>query len=211
MTFWRDRYADQVEALDCGIELLWESLAASGTLDRTLLIVTGCRGFPLGEHGNLGLSDPSLFEELVHVPLLIRRSDREGAGQRPRQLVVTQHLAGTIAEALGIEDGRAASSFAASILPLMGGDSAGWADAICLHNQNGERAIRTADWYLRLAPSIVADAASRAGACSVAELYSKPDDRWDVNEISGLCEDVVADLRERLAEWGASALRRPSG
>jgi hypothetical protein len=32
------------------------------------------------------------------------------------------------------------------------------------------------------------------------ELYSKPSDRWEVNEVANLCPEIVADLQAALAE-----------
>jgi arylsulfatase A-like enzyme len=196
LTYWRDRYADQVEALDCGLELFVESLAAMQQLDDTLLILAGCRGFPLGEHGRLGLVDQSLFEELVHIPLMIRAPGGFGRAQRTSQLVADIDLAATVAEACGLDDGRGAFGDGRSLIPLLRGDAAGLRDALFFQSSDGDRAVRTADWYLRLPRSSAANPPSTSDA--QPELYSKPDDRWDANEISGLCADVAAELVERL-------------
>ena len=55
------------------------------------------------------------------------------------------------------------------------------------------RAIRTDDWTLR-----------RAAADAPAQLFVRPDDRWEANDVSALCPEVVDDLEHRLAERTAS-------
>jgi hypothetical protein len=47
--------------------------------------------------------------------------------------------------------------------------------------------MRTAAWYLR--------------QTSVPELFSKPDDRWEVNEVSNRCPDVVEAMREGMNQY----------
>ena len=50
----------------------------------------------------------------------------------------------------------------------------------------GEQAIRTPAWMLRQ-PS--------------TELFTKPDDRWESNDVADLCPEVVEQLREELADF----------
>ena len=37
--------------------------------------------------------------------------------------------------------------------------------------------------------------------CQCGGLFAKPDDRWEVNEVSGRCDDVVERLEEVLARF----------
>ena len=50
-----------------------------------------------------------------------------------------------------------------------------------------ERAIRTPAWYLR-----------RAGG---SELFAKPDDFWEVNNVASRCGEVVEQLEEAQVEF----------
>ena len=52
----------------------------------------------------------------------------------------------------------------------------------------GEGAIRTRAWMLRRLPS-----SETGGRCGV-ELYAKPDDRWEANEVADRCGDVADRL-----------------
>ena len=50
-----------------------------------------------------------------------------------------------------------------------------------------ERAIRTPAWYLR--------------AGEEPELFAKPDDRWEVNDVASRCPEVVEGLQEALRQY----------
>lgn len=60
-------------------------------------------------------------------------------------------------------------------------------DRLCLTGRNGQRAIRTPAWYLR--------------ANLDPELFVKPDDRWEVNNVAVRCLDVVENLQDTLTEY----------
>ena len=71
-------YAAQVQAVDAAVDALLESLEADGLADRTTVVVTAPRGFPVAAGRRLGHVDDALYEETAHVPLLLRRADAEG-------------------------------------------------------------------------------------------------------------------------------------
>jgi hypothetical protein len=52
---------------------------------------------------------------------------------------------------------------------------------------DGGRAIRTPAWFLR--------------AGGQPELFAKPDDRWEVNNVASLCAEVVECLSDALAQF----------
>src|SRR5262249_40434590 len=58
-----------------------DALRRRGTLDRTILVVLSDHGELLGEHGEFG-HGRSLYEPVLHVPLLIRDPGRIPAGRR---------------------------------------------------------------------------------------------------------------------------------
>lgn len=71
-------------------------------------------------------------------------------------------------------------------LPLLltGTDVTGH-EQLRFQGQNGETALRTRDWFLR---QTNCDNQTRN------ELYAKPDDRWEVNDVRGRCVDIVDEL-----------------
>jgi hypothetical protein len=71
LEFLRGRYRGEIRFVDRQIELLLAELARRGLLDRTVVVFTGDHGEEFGEHRWLGHGS-QLFEESLHVPLLIR-------------------------------------------------------------------------------------------------------------------------------------------
>ena len=52
---------------------------------------------------------------------------------------------------------------------------------------DGQRALRTPGWYLRLA--------------AAPELFAKPDDRWEVNDVADRCDGIVDALRRLAGQY----------
>ena len=69
-------YAGQVTMLDECLDAFWDFFDGLPIARETLLSVTSARGFPLGEHNRLGPCDGELYNELVHVPWMLRPSGR---------------------------------------------------------------------------------------------------------------------------------------
>lgn len=180
-------YAGQVALLDLCLGVLLDALAACDDADRPLLIVTSPRGYPLGEHGLLGHGDDSLHGESLNVPCLIRFPDQAHAAQRARELIQPPDLFATLLDWVQALPGGD-RSWGQSLLPLIRGQ---WqpardrAAAIVGKHQ----AIRTPTWSLLRHPD-----GSR-------ELFAKPDDRWEVNEISQRCEQVANALEQALNQF----------
>ena len=85
---------------------------------------------------------------------------------------------------------RAVSPTAASLLPLWRRcNSAMFRDRLCMAGDGG-RAIRTPAWFLRTGEQ--------------PELFAKPDDRWEVNDVASLCPEVVECLQDALAQFEAA-------
>ncbi len=178
-------YAGQVSLLDTCIGAFGEFLDGSQLLDETLLLLVSARGFPLGEHRRVGACDNALFGELVHVPLMIRLPDSLGAAGRSQALVEPADIWATLFEWWAFDG--SASPTGRSLLPLIREETESVRDRLCLAGASGQRAIRTPAWYLRTSDQ--------------PELFVKPDDRWEVNNVSTRCLDVVDGLREALAQF----------
>ena len=79
------------------VEELVEGLRARGRLDRTILVVTADHGESFGMHGTFGhLLD--VYEELVHVPLLVRWPAAFPPGTREPRVVSLQQVHPTLLE-----------------------------------------------------------------------------------------------------------------
>ena len=196
-------YAGQVMVLDTCVGALMDLLGERSLLDDTLVMLMGLRGFPLGEHGRLGDVDAALFGELVHVPWLIRMPDGAGAMCRSQALVQPPDLCATLRDWSQI-DLPPPSFLAQSLLPLVRGEPAALRDHIAVVDGNRQRALRTPAWYLRQIDDNAAGDQREGG-----ELFIKPDDRWEQNEIASRCRDVVDQLGDVLVQFERSAAASP--
>jgi len=98
-----------------------EALRARGVLDRTVLVVLADHGEILGERGGFFGHGPTLYQESVGVPLLVRFPPRIPAGVRIAQPVSTLGVFATILDLAGIE--APPTLQVGSLAPLARGES----------------------------------------------------------------------------------------
>jgi arylsulfatase A-like enzyme len=192
------RYATAYAAQTMVLDECWDSLIsaidAGGRSDAWIITLLGARGYPLGEHRRVGGIDLRLYAEQLHVPWLIRFTDGTGRLVRSGQLTTHADLAPTLLDA---SDRIAIRTLATTARPQ-------WRDALIAASP-GHRAIRTAEWCLRQDTAAREDERDITGASSALpspniELFVRPDDRWEANDVVKLCPDVVESLTYRLDE-----------
>jgi arylsulfatase A-like enzyme len=185
----RDTYAARVEELDQLWARLWEGLTSIGTLDETLVVLTADEGYPLGEHGAVGFSRPWVHEERDHVPMVMRLPGGRPA-QRSSALVTHADLAATIGDWLDIDSSADASS---SLLPILRGEEMSLRTSLVSGFVDVEYAVRTRDWKLILPVRPV-------GSDRRRQLYSKPEDRWEVNDLVDQRVVIADELETQLRQ-----------
>lgn len=190
-------YAGQVSLLDLALGGLVELLRSRPLGSNTLLAVVSARGFPLGEHRRIGAVDDALYGELVQAPWLLRMPDGLGAMDRSQALVQPADLFATLLDWRHIA--RPQSGNGRSVLPLVRGEQERLRDHVCIVGSHGERALRTPAWHLLLPP------AAEAGEPARPELYAKPDDRWEVNDVADRCTAETEALAQALSVFEAAA------
>lgn len=106
-------YAAEIRYTDDQIARLFAQLEEWGIADDVVFAVTSDHGEEFYEHGNKG-HQKTLFEEVMHIPMLIRAPDRVPAGERLPQTVSLYDLGSTLLELAGVPDwqGRTGRSFA---------------------------------------------------------------------------------------------------
>ena len=187
----RVAYAAQVMAIGqcvAGLSQGFDQLFANS--DR-LTIITGSRGFALGEHGYVGFAVNDLYSEQLHLPLLMSASSSEGTLPRLDGFVRPTDIGTTIAGYLLDESGRARID-AFSLLPRTVGKPGLLRDVASACDNQGGHMIRTSAWKMIHGERI--------------ELYVKPDDRWEANDVSTRLPDVVELLVEHLKALQAGHL-----
>ncbi len=167
-------YAGQVSLWDTCLGALVEQLRSGPLAKNTLLVLLSPRGFPLGEHLRVGPLDDALYNEHVQIPWLMRFPDALAATARSQALVVPADLPGTLAEWLDWP----AEPFAGaghSLMPVVRWQASGVRQCVVLRSGRHEWAVRTPAWHLRV---------GGAEESPRIELYAKPSDRWEVNDIA---------------------------
>jgi arylsulfatase A-like enzyme len=199
----RRTYGGAVTFLDDSIAKLLRLLETKGLLDDVLLIFTSDRGLPLGEHGGVGEGIQAPYEELIHLPLIVRLPAGAEAGRRVAALTQPVDLMPTLAAALGLSHPEVHGH---SLLPLCRGEIATVrsyaASGVALHGVTGW-SLRTPDWGL-----IVSEADQARDSASVRHLYAKPTDRWEVNDLAQHHPEFAPHLEETLRAFVA-ATRQP--
>ena len=120
-----------------------ERLAALGLAEDTLVVVTSDHGEEFDDHGSWGHGH-SVYQELLHVPLMFRLPNRLPAGSRVSHAVSTLDVAATVTELLGVpalaqDEGRA-------LVELMFGDAPAQPAVAFSDFQDDRRVITTGRW-----------------------------------------------------------------
>jgi arylsulfatase A-like enzyme len=186
-------YAGQVTMFDTCMGALLDFLDGLPTGQESLLTLQAARGFPLGEHLRVGPCDNALYGELVHVPSMMRLPDDAAAAVRSQALVEPADLWATLLDWWSVE-GAPRSPTARSLLPIVRQQSEALRDRLCIAGNGPQRAIRTPAWHLRVGGEEAATGAE-------PELFAKPDDRWEVNNVATRCREVVDCLQDALAQY----------
>jgi arylsulfatase A-like enzyme len=179
----RAAYAAQTIVLDQCIGGLLAGASEWGVDEEALVILAGSRGFALGEHGAVGDFQPRLYGESLHVPCLIRAPRTGPAPPRLTSLAQLADVQATLARWFDLEPADGAA------IDLLSSSARGMSRQVVTSvGAGGERALRTPAWMVRLAP--VEDRTTDERGLGV-ELYAKPDDRWEANEVADRCPGIV--------------------
>ena len=192
---YQQAYAGQVMLLDQCLGVLLEELESLGRLQQTLVCVYASRGYPLGEHGVVGSDGSLLNSESIHVPLMIRWPHPHLAAIRNHQLVHPGMLPGVLQAWLAgdPEDRDSPGQFH---LPrnLSAPSPHRKTELIFSVGHSPDHpieAIQTHAWKL-----------IRGNG---KQLFVRPDDVWEVNDVHSRCFDVTTSL-EALLDSGAERL-----
>jgi arylsulfatase A-like enzyme len=194
-------YDSEIAYTDAQVGRLLADLAARGLLDRTVVAVVSDHGEALGEHGGLAIHGNSLYEEQIHVPLILH-----GPGV-PSGRVVEEPvgLVDLHATAMELFDLKAPDDLdGVSLVPLLGRSAAPTSFQREVVSEDGTHFRR---WALRrgslkLVETEGVEAALLDRICrqfpGLAELYS----RFEPIELYDLGPDPL-EIRNLASEEGA--------
>jgi len=160
-------YSGEITFVDKWVGILLERIREMGLYDNSLIMFTSDHGEPFGEHGIIRKAQPWNYEELAHIPWLIRHPQGLGKGKRFSGLVQPPDLMPTVLEALGISTkltlpylapikhtfpqdivtSKAESKLTGrSLLPILTGERESIRDFAVTAHYGAQWSIRTENW-----------------------------------------------------------------
>jgi arylsulfatase A-like enzyme len=144
-----DLYDGEIAAADEQVRRLISMLRDVGVYDNTLLIITADHGEAFGEHAGPTGHGGKPYNELIHVPLIMRLPGLVPAGKVVRQNVQLLDLAPTILDVFGLPANEQFEG--ASLLALLDGQLHGAFDDRSIYSRGrytGATALVKGDWKL---------------------------------------------------------------
>jgi len=166
-------YDGEISYHDRYFALLLDKLREMGIADDTLVVVTADHGEEFFDHGSVGHGH-SLYQELLHVPLVMRMPGAFPAGRRVAAPVGLVDIAPTVLDLAGIEipeemEGR-------SLLGSVRDETPACPAAAFSSFADDRRAIRTTRWKM----------VYRGASTDLFDLVADPDERTDLADQGGL-------------------------
>lgn len=203
------RYDGDILFVDTALGELLAGLRGRGLLDRTVVVVTADHGEEFYDHQNWGHGQ-SLYDELIHVPLLVRYPPAVPAGTRVDGPVMTVDVAPTLLEWAGAPPIPDAAG--RTLLPALGGAAGARADAYSelLYRYGQERALVRGE--RKLIAAVMGDVQRRV----LFDLRTDPGEQHDLastepGEATALATRLndIRTWAERHAAAGAAAAPNP--
>jgi arylsulfatase A-like enzyme len=188
------QYDGAVAYMDACIQTIFTALAALGILDETIVVVNGDHGETLYEH-ECWFDHHGLYDNVLHVPLIIRYPGKAPAGKRIGGYNQHKDLVPTLLELAGIEtdikfDGQ-------SLLPMMRGEVASHESEFYITECTWMRkhGWRTPHWKLMRA--LEPDFHYKPPV----ELYNLVEDPAENVNLAETHPEIVALLTRRMEAW----------
>ncbi|MBX2880938.1 MAG: sulfatase-like hydrolase/transferase [Granulosicoccus sp.] len=119
----RAQYWAMIALVDYEVGRMLQTLEESGLAENTLVVFTSDHGEMLGNHQQL-LKGPQLYDDLTHVPLIVRWPGWVEPAQSIDQLVQWIDLPATFLDAAGCAKAKGVQG--ESLIPLMRGENIQW-------------------------------------------------------------------------------------
>ena len=211
-------YAGEVTFVDKWVGVLLDRIRGLGLYENSLIVFMSDHGEPLGEHGYIRKAFPRNYEELAHIPWIMRFPDGLGAGKRFSSFIQPPDLMPTILEFLGVtkkltlrflapvgltfpqdmvQKERDVVLTGKSLLPLLRGEVEELRDFAVTAHYKQQWGIRTKDWTYLYHPR-----KNRPN-----ELYNRRKDLAEQKDVIGEHPEVVEELEGTLVKFAAEVTK----
>jgi arylsulfatase A-like enzyme len=214
-------YTGNVLSADRWLGRVVDGLRKRGLYDRTLLVITSDHGEEFGDHHrNLWYNHHghSVYEEMIHVPLIIKLPNGYAAGTRVSTICETIDVMPTILDVLGVAPSKNEMQ-GRSLAPLWsqaagrGEDRVAYTESTVARNE--KKSVRTLrhKYIVNIDKETVAEIGRKRlpGGPLKAELYDMTFDRFERRNLLGANATArnlaLAAGFERLLRWHVDAQR----
>jgi arylsulfatase len=188
-----DLYDGAIRYVDDEVGRLLDGLETRGLLANTLIVVTSDHGEELWDHGAF-FHGQSLYDELLHVPLIVKLPHGEGAGTVVSRLVELVDVVPTIGAVMGLPVPEEVAG--ENLMPLVQSGTTDGEAVVFARAANAEFPYRFA--IRTRAHKLVVSVED--GAEQLYDLARDPEERTSVAGSPDVAP-VLADLRARLARF----------
>jgi hypothetical protein len=191
---YRVAYAAQVSVIEpclAGFVQAFDELPFTG---KKLAMLAGGRGFSLGEHGYVGHGCQTVYSEQLHLPLLVLPSEAGGPLSRATGFAQPADIGATVAH--WISGDADSNPVGQSLIRFLESRPGHLRNVVIARNAAGESMIRTPAWLMKQG--------------TATELFAKPDDRWEANDVATRCPDIVEQLSKHVEVLNAGNAERLS-
>ena len=193
-----DLYDGCIRYVDEQIARLLAELDALGLSDRTLVILTADHGDEFLEHGDIFHKSPFLYDELTHVPLIVRHPQYQ-EGRRIPEIVRHIDLMPTLLKIFDLPPSPAAQG--RSLVPLLSG-AGPWLPVAAYSESYEFMAVRT------LLHKLMIDRRA-AGKTYCYDLYEDPGERTNIHGRAAACDSLEIELGKFLRMISVPPTGRP--
>jgi len=204
----RALYAGEVTLVDRWVGMLLEKMEDMGLFENTAVIFTTDHGSYHGEHGYLGKRD-HLYEEVAHIPLMIRMPDSEGV--KPRRceaLVQPPDIMPTFLDLAGAKTPEAVEG--TSLLALIRSERKGERNIVVSssglvprkgkHTDTHRMTVTSKEWALISVRSDVSGT-DEVGRKIEPELYHLPTDPTQTKNLYQEKREVARQLHSKMIQF----------
>ena len=195
----RSLYAAEVTQVDYWVGQLVDRLRSRGLLDNTAIIFCSDHGIYFGEHGLVGKPVKighltAMYEELGHLPMLVRHPEGLGAGRLIGGIGQPPDIFATALDLAGIA--RVPWAQGHSLVPRLRGESSAQKFAVGGYHPHRGRvsclSLWSEEWCLMYSPTHGLDG---------SELYHVPSDPTHRTNVIAAHRAVAAELLDTMHRW----------
>jgi arylsulfatase A-like enzyme len=190
---WIATYYGFVTMIDAQIGRILDALDVLDLADKTTILFTTDHGDLIGGHGGIFGKDAMMYQELYHIPFLMRGPDL-AVGETADQPVTHVDILPTLLDLASIDPGRPLDG--SSLVPSLTEDGQDKEpDVLCVFNGD----------YLPYQARMVTNGKQKYvfNAPEIDEYYDLQDDPWELHNLQAddNYQEAVAYMRSRLLYW----------